>query len=46
MMKQKASERRGDDPKTKLEKERNRLEKTIAQLTQRLEIVEESLAQL
>lgn len=46
MMKQKARERRGDDPKTKLEKERNRLEKTIAQLTQRLEIVEESLAQL
>ncbi|MCQ2590106.1 MAG: hypothetical protein MJ179_06745 [Treponema sp.] len=46
MMKQKASERRGDDPKTKLEKERNRLEKTIAQLTQRLELVEESLANL
>lgn len=46
MMKQKASERRGEDPKTKLEKEKNRLEKTIAQLTQRLEIVEESLANL
>lgn len=46
MMKQKASERRGDDPKTKLEREKNRLEKTIAQLTQRLEIVEENLANL
>ena len=32
--------------KTKLEKEKNRLSKTIAQLQQRLEFVEESLAQL
>lgn len=46
MMKQKAAETRGSDPKTKLEKEKSRLEKTIAQLTQRLEYVEESLASL
>jgi len=46
MMKQKSAEARGTDPKTKLEKEKNRLEKTIAQLTQRLEYVEESLASL
>lgn len=46
LMKQKASQCRQDDPKTKLEKEKNRLEKTIAQLTQRLELVEESLASL
>lgn len=46
MMKQKSSEQRGTDPKVKLEKEKTRLEKTIAQLTQRLEIVEESLASL
>ena len=46
MMKQKAAEAKGVDPKTKLEKEKSRLEKTIAQLTQRLELVEESLANL
>lgn len=46
MMKQKAAETRGSDPKTKLEREKSRLEKTIAQLTQRLEYVEESLASL
>lgn len=46
MMKQKFAEQKGTDPKTKLEKEKNRLEKTIAQLTQRLEYVEESLASL
>ena len=46
MMKQKSAEARGVDPKTKLEKEKSRLEKTIAQLTQRLEYVEESLASL
>lgn len=46
MMKQKAAETRGSDPKTKLEREKTRLEKTIAQLTQRLEYVEESLASL
>ena len=46
MMKQKSAESRGQDPKTKLEKEKSRLEKTIAQLTQRLEYVEESLASL
>ncbi len=46
MMKQKSAEARGVDPKTKLEKEKSRLEKTIAQLTQRLEYVEESLANL
>ena len=31
---------------TRLEREKNRLEKTIAQLTQRLEYVEESLANM
>lgn len=46
MMKQKSSQQSGNDPKTKLEKEKSRLEKTIAQLTQRLEYVEESLANL
>lgn len=46
MMKQKAAKARGEDPKTKLEREKSRLEKTIAQLTQRLEYVEESLANL
>ncbi len=46
MMKQKSEQSKQIDPKTKLEKEKNRLEKTIAQLTQRLEIVEESLASL
>ena len=46
MMKQKSAAARGQDPKTKLEKEKSRLEKTIAQLTQRLEYVEESLANL
>ncbi len=45
MMKQK-SRPEGDDKKTKLEKEKNRLAKTIAQLQQRLEYVEESLASL
>ena len=43
MMKKKASE---TDPKTKLEKERDRLTKTINELTHRLEFVEESLASL
>lgn len=46
MMKAQSAKARSDDPKTKLEKEKNRLEKTIAQLTQRLEIVEENLANL
>ena len=46
MMKQKAAEAKKVDPKSKLEKEKNRLEKTISQLTQRLEYVEESLANL
>lgn len=46
LMKLKSSEARNNDPKSKLEKEKNRLEKTIAQLTQRLEYVEESLANL
>lgn len=46
MMKQKSAEARSADPKSKLEKEKSRLEKTIAQLTQRLELVEESLANL
>ncbi|MCI5606409.1 MAG: hypothetical protein MR420_03030 [Spirochaetia bacterium] len=46
MMKQKAMQAKGEDPKSKLEKEKNRLKKTIAQLEQRLEYVEESLANL
>lgn len=48
LMKQKAAAGRtnDNDPKTKLEKEKQRLEKSIAQLTQRLEYVEESLANL
>lgn len=46
MMKAQSAKSRNDDPKSKLEKEKNRLEKTIAQLTQRLEVVEESLASL
>ncbi len=43
MMKKKAEK---VDPKKKLEKERDRLTKTISELTQRLEYVEESLASL
>lgn len=43
MMKKKAKE---IDPKEKLEKERDRLTKTINELTHRLEFVEESLANL
>ncbi|MBO4404847.1 MAG: hypothetical protein J5780_05900 [Treponema sp.] len=43
MMKKKAKEM---DPKEKLEKERDRLTKTINELTTRLEYVEESLASL
>ena len=46
IMKQKSAQANGTDPKTKLEREKSRLEKTIAQLTQRLEYVEESLASL
>ncbi|MCQ2575611.1 MAG: hypothetical protein MJ162_02635 [Treponema sp.] len=46
MMKQKSAQARSEDPKSRLEKEKNRLEKTIAQLTQRLELVEESLASM
>lgn len=43
MMKKKADD---IDEKVKLEKEKNRLEKTINQLTTRLELIEESLASL
>ena len=43
MMKKKAM---NQDPKQKLEKERDRLTRTINELTQRLEYVEESLASL
>lgn len=43
MMKKKANE---VDEKTKLEKEKQRLEKTIAALTTRLEIIEDTLEQL
>ena len=46
MMKQKAACATKMDARGKLEKEKNRLEKTIAQLTQRLEYVEESLANM
>ena len=47
MMKMKSAKAKSaDDPKSKLEKEKSRLEKTIAQLSQRLEYVEESLANL
>lgn len=48
LMKQKSREGHSsdNDPKAKLEKEKQRLEKSIAQLTQRLEYVEESLANL
>ena len=46
LMKQKSSQSKSEDAKTKLERERSRLEKTIAQLTQRLEYVEESLANM
>ena len=46
MMQQKAQEAAKADPKEKLEKEKNRLEKTIAQLSQRLEYVEEAIANL
>ena len=35
-----------DDPRAKLEKEKNRLEKTITALQQRLQYVEESLESL
>ena len=43
MMRRKSEE---VDQKTKLEQEKRRLEKTIQQLTSRLELVEESLASL
>ena len=46
MMKAQSAKQNASDPKTKLEKEKSRLEKTIAQLTQRLEYVEESLASM
>ena len=46
LMKQKSSQNKSEDAKTKLERERSRLEKTIAQLTHRLEVVEESLANM
>lgn len=46
MMKQKAASSKQVDNRTKLEREKNRLEKTIAQLSQRLEFVEEALESL
>ncbi len=46
MMKQKAAACSKIDQKTKLEREKSRLEKTIAQLSQRLEYVEEALGSL
>ena len=45
-MRQKAAATKSDSPKEKLEKEKSRLEKTIHQLSQRLEFVEETLASL
>ena len=46
MMRQKAMAAKSIDPKQKLEREKSRLEKTIQQLSKRLELVEESLANL
>lgn len=47
MMKMKAAaKKKEDDPKLKLEREKDRIEKTIRQLEQRLEFVEESLASM
>lgn len=46
MMKKNARNEKFVDSKTRLEREKVRLEKTIAQLSQRLEYVEESLANL
>ena len=46
LMKKKARAAQDDDPKTKLEKEAKRLRKTIDQLQQRLEYVEESLGNM
>lgn len=46
IMKQKSAEAKKIDPLEKLNKEKSRLEKTIAQLTQRLEFVEEAIANL
>ena len=46
MMKRKAQETKNADPLQKLEREKNRLEKTIQALTQRLEYVEEAIANL
>ena len=46
MMRQKAASSRQTDPKERLEREKSRLERTIKQLSERLEFVEESLANL
>ncbi len=46
LMKQKAETDKQVSPKEKLEREKSRLEKTIDQLSKRLEFVEESLAML
>jgi hypothetical protein len=46
MMKRNSASAKADDPKSKLERERMRLEKTIAQLQQRLEYVEDALGTL
>ncbi len=46
MMKKKAKESKDDDPLHKLEREKSRLEKTIQQLSKRLEYVEEAIANL
>ncbi|MBD5404177.1 MAG: hypothetical protein HDR55_04210 [Treponema sp.] len=46
MMRQKAGTAHQTNPKERLEREKNRLERTIKQLSERLEFVEESLANL
>lgn len=46
MMKRKANETKKIDPLQKLEREKSRLEKTIEQLSKRLEYVEEAIANL
>lgn len=46
MMKHASDTARSDDPKSKLEKEKARIEKTIAQLQERLEYVEDALGNM
>lgn len=46
MMKQKSKECKKEEPLQRLEREKNRLERTIQQLSKRLEFVEEAIANL